>query len=415
MKMLRQWILLLGISGIAFGCASARMNDRASDDLFARGQYDSAATSLINGYHQEGEDGRDALLYLLDIGLALHSAGHYMKSIEYFLKADHLADVTDYTSLSTELATLVVSDNAKVYRGEDFEKVLINTFLAMNYAALGNLEDALVEARKVNHKLELFVTEGKKKYKQSAFARYLSALLYEAEGNWNDAYVDYKNTRSLLPDYPGLGQDLFRAAKALRINDEADEWRRIYRLNSSELEKLTGALRDPKRAEIVVVYENGISPIKVPHPSFEAVPKFFPRHNPVRSARVEVDGADAGRPYMLEDVEAVAIANLDEKYAGILAKKAAGLLTKAGIGYAVGRAVKSDVAGFLTGYLLAKADSADCRSWNLLPRDLQILRIPIQPGSHKIQVFPEGAAALPPRVVQVAPAKKIFVNFRYTP
>src|SRR6185503_7847510 len=144
------------------------------------------------GVTKQGENGRDLLLYLLDLGLSLHSAGRYEESNQAFLKADKIAEIKDYTSLSTEGATLLTSENIKDYKGEDFEKVLINTYLAMNYALMGDYENALVEARRVNHKLHLMVSEGQRKYKQNAFARYLSAVLYEAEGEWNDAYIDYK-------------------------------------------------------------------------------------------------------------------------------------------------------------------------------------------------------------------------------
>jgi hypothetical protein len=166
------------------------MSDHESDRLFRVGKYDDAASRLKSGLLSHGEQGRDSLLYLLDIGLSLHSAGKYDESNQAFLKADKIADIKDYTSLSAEAATLFTSDNLKDYKGEDFEKVLINTYLSMNFALMGDFESSLVEARRVNHKLHLMVTEGKRKYKQNAYARYLSAILYEAENNYNDAYGD---------------------------------------------------------------------------------------------------------------------------------------------------------------------------------------------------------------------------------
>ena len=145
------------------GCASARMSDHESDKLFSEGKYDEAADRLKKGLEKQGENGRDLLLYLLDVGLSLHSSGKYDESNHYFLKANDIAEIKDYTSISTEAATLLTTDNIKDYKGEDFEKVLINVYLAMNYALMGNREDALVEARRVNSKLALMVTLGQKK------------------------------------------------------------------------------------------------------------------------------------------------------------------------------------------------------------------------------------------------------------
>jgi hypothetical protein len=112
--------------------------------------------------------------------------------------------------------------------------VLINTYLAMNYAALGNHEDALVEARRVNQKLYMMVSEGQRKYKQNAFARYLSAAVYEADGNFNDAYVDYKETFKLAPAYPGLGRDLWRLAKLQAMSDETEKWDEEFHLSEDD-------------------------------------------------------------------------------------------------------------------------------------------------------------------------------------
>src|SRR5262249_49068143 len=134
-------------------------------------------------------------------------------------------------------------------------------------------ENALVEARRVNHKLQLMVTDGQRKYKQNAFARYLSAILYESEGNWNDAYVDYKMTHDLEPGFPGLGRDLWRLALLEHNRDDQEEWDEQYHLTDSdhaEVKKTIGK----GMGEIVVLYENGISPIKRPNPEFRTLPKF---------------------------------------------------------------------------------------------------------------------------------------------
>ena len=108
-----------------------------STTTFRSHQYDAAAARLKDGYTKQGENGRDSLLYVLDLGLALHSGDKLDESTKYFLQANDLAVIKDYTSISKEGATLLTSDNIKDYKAEDFENVLINTYLAMNYAVLG--------------------------------------------------------------------------------------------------------------------------------------------------------------------------------------------------------------------------------------------------------------------------------------
>ena len=413
-KQTKAFLWMVGLS--LLGCVSARMSDVEADRLFRSAHYEEAAAHLKKGLLEQGEEGRDVLLYLLDIGLSLHSAGQYEASNEAFLKADQLADIKDYTSLSAETVSLISSENMKDYQGEDFEKVLINTYLAMNYALLGDVENALVEARRVNHKLHLMVTQGGRKYKQNAFARYLSAILYESEKNYNDAYIDYQYVYQLKPDYPGLGLDLWRCAWLLQMSDEMERWDRVFHLTPQDHASIREAYRGKTRkGEIIVLYENGISPFKQPNPSYVSLPKFYPRRNPVLAAQVSVDGEVQGLTSVLEDIEATAIENLEEKYGKLIAKKLAGTAVKGAIAYGVGRHTRDPDLGLLVYLLLDAADQADLRSWHLLPRDLQILRVKVEPGLHRVQLSPVGASPLPEKEVQVSEGKKVFVNFRYMP
>src|SRR5689334_22711028 len=100
------------------------MSDHESDRLFRQGLYGDAVSRLKKGLEAQGAKGRDTLLYLLDIGLSLHSDGKFDESNKIFLQADKVAEIKDYTSLSEEGLTLLTSDNSKDYKGEDFENVL---------------------------------------------------------------------------------------------------------------------------------------------------------------------------------------------------------------------------------------------------------------------------------------------------
>ena len=79
---LKGGLLVLGAS--LLGCVSARMSDVEADRLFRSAHYEEAAAHLKKGLIEQGEHGRDVLLYLLDIGLSLHSAGQFEASNEAF-------------------------------------------------------------------------------------------------------------------------------------------------------------------------------------------------------------------------------------------------------------------------------------------------------------------------------------------
>lgn len=417
------FLVLLIFTGALTGCASTRMSDRKPDQLFQEERYDDAAEHLKKGLEDE-KDGDDQLLYLLDVGLSLHSAGKYQESNKYFLEAEKIADIKDYTSLADEAGTLLTSENIKDYKGEDFEKVLINTYLAINFTMLGNEESALVEARKVNRKLNLMITEGKRKYQQSAFARYLSAILYEDEGSYDDAYIDYKRAYELLPDFPLIGRDLWRAAYLADRREDLEKWESRFGPSVRDLESARAMKRrGARQGELIVLYENGISPLKHPNPQFNTLPKFYPRYNPVRSARIEIREQDrttaeasvTTETQILEDIEATAIRNLDEKYGAMIAKKLAGIVAKEVAAKQIENATDSPLAGFLAKIFFYVSDTADIRSWSLLPRDLQLARIPLSPGTYKVRIQPIGSFKSFDREVKIAPGRKSFLNVRYMP
>jgi hypothetical protein len=414
-------VLVIGVLGFGLqGCVSARMSDRKIDQLFRESKYHEASEYLKAqiGASGPGSPGsEDELLYLLDAGLALHQAGEYEASNAYFALAEKHAGLNDYTSVSEEVGTLLTGENTKVYRGELFEKVLIHVYKALNDAVMGKIESALVEARLVHRRLEEIRAEGEPLLQQNAFARYLSAVLYEAEGEWNDAYVDYKKTRELLPQRSFVGRDLWRVAGILGMPDEMERWKAEYSLQGPDIDrKQNGPLsRRSGLGEVIVIFQNGLAPEKRPDPFYPSIPRFVARFNPVSEAEVFLDGRQVGKTQVLHDVEATAIANLDQKKAAIIAKRLAGRVAKAVVADQVRRRTNNEVLGALTELVLVLSDQADTRSWSLLPRDFQIFRIAVEPGTHDLQLRPIGASNLPAKTIQVAAGKKVFVSFRYMP
>lgn len=431
----KKYFLLIAFILVAWGCVSARMSDSASTRLFREGRYAEAAQYLEEGLKKQGDSGTDALLYLLDLGLALHTAGKYDASNRVFLRADQLAEIKDYTSLAAEGATLLTSDNIKDYRAEDFEYVMISVYLAINYTLLGDTENALVEARRVNRKLHLMVTEGKRNYKQNAFARYLSGILYEADGDWNNAYVDYKKAYELEPGFINFKWDLWRISKLLGESVEQQRWNEQFSLSAEDHALAMKSAPRSGLGELIVIYQNGISPVKRPNPDFRSLPKFFPRYNPVQHAQVQViasidstvaSGSTASQELDLAgasvdtrslfDVEAVAVQNLEEKYGRLIAKKIAGVVAKEVVADQIGKQTKNEFLGLLAKLFFYASDQADVRSWSLLPHDFQIARIPLKPGVYEVELRPVGVGAnLPKKKVMIQSKRKTFLNFRYMP
>ena len=55
-------------------------------------------------------------------------------------------------SISQAAGATVLNENITEYNGNIYEYLLINAFNSLNYYNLGNLEEALVEIRKIENK-----------------------------------------------------------------------------------------------------------------------------------------------------------------------------------------------------------------------------------------------------------------------
>lgn len=389
------------------GCATYAIHTSGAQNAFSAGNFDLAAEQLDL---KSKEEGIDQLLYLFDRGMALQLAGRYKESCYDWLKADKMSEVKDYTSISTEALTLVTSENIKDYKGEDFEKVIINAMLAINYVMDKKYDDALVEARRVNQKLYKYKYEAKRDYEQNPFARYLAALVWEATGKYDDAYIDYKETAKLVPDYPYLKNDLFRLAKRLNRTEDLKDFRTQY-----GNEPALPSIKDQKRmAEVILIYQQGYSAMKRPRPENYRFPHFVHRPTTTQVAQVQVDGKTENSQ-RIYSVSEVAIKTLDDAYAGMVAKKMAGVATKAVVADQIRQ--KNNLLGQLAWIGMNLADQADVRYWVTLPETLQFARLYVEPGEKSIKVVgldssmnPSGEEKL--FTIKARPGEKVFLNWR---
>jgi len=403
------FLLLIAALGLA-GCAGYSNRIQKPRMMFEVGQYDAAIDELKKLV--EAND-NDQLLYLMDLGMVYHSAGRYQQAIDVFLKADKLAEIKDYTSLSAEAGSVLLNDDIKPYKGENFEKILINVYLALDYTLLHKWEDALVECRRVNHKLDLMISRGGLPYEHNSFAKYLAAALFEARRETNDAFVDYRTVLKWMGDYPYLGAPLLRTADRLKASQEFAEFRTKFpSVDKYKIAKNEG--------EIVLILEQGKSPEKVPSQALRLVPVFRKRSYGSDYVWLSVDDKQAARvrTYTLFDIEATAIKELDSRLAGIVAKKIGGVVVKEIVANQVAKQTKSEAAGVLTSLLLHLSDKADLRSWTTLPARLQLARMIVPAGRHDVvldMVSPFGSERKGIKRwkdLEVKPGETVFINFR---
>ena len=264
----------------------------------------------------------------------------------------------------------------------------------MNYALLGKFEDALVEARRTNQKLYMMVAQGDESTSKTPSRNTFRRFFTRRTGISTTPTSTTRRFRIWFRDFPGLGRDLWRAAKLVGNDDDLEKWdKRIPPDPSgSPVGDAFGARVSDGRNHRPVRERDFAD--QEAQSAIRRDPEILPALQPcfLRSRRDQRPGH--GSDGDADNIEAIAIENMDEKWGGMLAKKVAGLVVKGAVGYGVAKATKSPLLGELTAWALVKADQADCRSWNLLPHDLQVGALPASAG-HVHDPHSSRAAALP--------------------
>lgn len=388
-----------------FACASYQTKLSDFRSALKSNQPAAAAEKIKEKAFKEGDD---QVVYLFEYGTAEQIAGRYQESNQALLKAEDLTEIKDYHSVSRLGGSLLLNEGMVQYKGEDFEKVLLNGMLAVNFLMLNKLEEAQVECRKLNDKLYKYKFEGKKNYQQNPFAFYLSAMIWEANRDWDSAYIDFKKAYDLNPGMDYLKEDLLRAARAAQRDDEVERWRKAFPgVKPADL-KTNG--------EVVLVYQQGWGPVKRPHPSFPRVPKLYPSFSRTERARLEIEGGPQATSQIAVNVTDVAMKQLDEQYAGLIAMRAAGIATKAVVSDQIRQ--KNELLGAVAWIGMNLTDQADLRQWLSLPASFQIAKLRLKPGKYRVRAVGLDSAGSPTgeemswQDLVVTARKKNFLNWR---
>ena len=398
------------------GCASPPDLQRDLDQLVAANQYEQA--SLLIEQNKDHYAAKNAVLYYADLGIMMHYGGMYRESIDYLLRAEQILEDLYTRSISRQAATFVINDTLSPYRGEDFESVMLNLFLALNYLQLGQVEDALVEARKVDAKLNMinsaYPADKQNVYKEDAFVRLLMGIIYEIGGtrlDQNDALVSYKiaiqyyeeNYRQNYGTPPPqiLQNNLMGLARELGAED-FDAPDRLPAIDPT-------AMGDRRlQGEIYFIHYNGRSPEKIegaiwaPMPDGYLMKIAFPQYRlrtySIAQSTIKVTATDSAytcqaETELGENVAAIAVQSLQDRKLRITAKAIARATAKYLAVKAAEDAARKEhgekqanmirMLGNISALMLERAD---LRSWETLPAEIRIGKCVVPPGKYHLDL-----------------------------
>ncbi|WP_157784192.1 COG3014 family protein [Treponema primitia] len=400
----------LGLSSVVlclmfFSCASG--NPYAKIDSHAQRNEYQEGLAVIDKDKKKLYRDKDAVLYYLDAGMLSHYAAEYRRSTE-LLQAGERAIETAYTkSITMEIGTYILNDTTQEYAGEDYEDIFINTFNALNYYHENELEDAMVEIRRMNNKLQFLSSKygiivdnmqkkaleedaaippdpaaGKTTFTNSALARYLGMLFYRGNGNYDDARIDRDQIKIAFANNPSVY---------------------AYPAPASIDEELTVPAG---KARFNVIGFSGSAPVKeeetlrilIPGPRYIkiALPVLVNRPSVVNRITVRFDSGESFNLELLEDIGAIAKETFKER-ANLAYLKSVIRGTLKGVTSSVLDGVGDEVggnAGLVMGLLsigtqvFAEAsEKADLRISRYFPAKAYVGGITLDPGTYSYTVI----------------------------
>ena len=227
-------LVLLPLLGLV-GCSTYGGNVSEALSQVQSHQYELAEQAFEDTL---GKSKKDQLLYYLETGMVRHLQGDYVTSNNKLEQAYDLADYLNSAGVGEQLAVAMTYPSKGQYRGNDYERAMINSVKAMNYIQLAqqepenapqHLESARVEIRRLeimlsrldadfgsydqamsekeqtfSKLLEIFRRlEGKwfdpedLVYRADGWGHYLSGLAYEMNGEFEDARISYQKAASV--------------------------------------------------------------------------------------------------------------------------------------------------------------------------------------------------------------------------
>lgn len=371
--------------------------------------------------------GKNRFIYHSNNGLLHAVLGNYNESNNAFEQAFLFGEDFRINYLS-EAVSYLSNPNFAVYRGEDHEHLMVLYFKAINFLKMNKPEEALVECRRMNIRLnqlnDRYVSE--EKFQRDAFVHSLMGVIYQSAGDYNNAFIAYRNALDAYEsDYSRLFQmkvpeqlkyDLMNTAYWTGFTEEFEKYRERF--------QIAGYIPRKPEAELVFFWHNGLAPVKdewginfavnkgsgdgvvftndglglafpfevkeeKDREGLAAIEVFrvaFPRYleRPLYFTEAALETNGSVYPLQLsEDINKIAFVSLRQR---MLQEFAKGLL-RAALKKATEHSLRKEnqQLGSVVGLVNAITEKADTRSWQTLPHSIFYARVPLREGKNTVK------------------------------
>lgn len=403
---------------ILTGCMSKSAITQSTARSFAvKGEWETATALFL-----KDKKPTNAVDILLNRGLAHFEAGNYLDA-EIELKRAYERIEEQFTkSVSRSAAAMITNDRTFPYDGTNFEKGMIHYYRGLNFIKQGNYDGFAIEGRALTNYLVQLPSLSKRKYNDDAFLRYIGGLGYEVANQYNDAWIAYKHSIENYPKTIGTIPQFVETAQMISA----------YRTGVVPLDSIRKAginLDTKNKGRLVIFIESGIiagletNHITVPILEEDENRNYYDnnfnydeygtlllsRYNdPYYGSRYRVkDWVHIAIPKIIHDGEssvtdvtirsdsitfnaemahnssAIFISEFEERFPAILARAFIRMILKR-VAYNNAEKEGGQLAGILTRVVGEALETADTRSWTLLPDKIFVVDQWFPIGKHSI-------------------------------
>jgi hypothetical protein len=420
-------IAALGMTLLGTGCQTYTQQNKAAGP-WAAGNIPAAAKEY-EGMANKNKAGKDAVIWRLEQATALRALGRFQESNDAFQLAED--KINDYEAKAKvrvgQEATALLSNQATLaYEGRTYDKVMLNTYKALNFLQMGKPDDARTELIRTYQRQQDAVEDNRKRIEkeQTELSKQKDTDKAAAEKAQADpkvsakldesykildsmqAYADYVNPFSVYLDglffmYQSTGaSDLERAAKSLERAADMAKGNKCVLQDQETLKQLMNG--QPATPTTYVVFESGRAPVRdqlridipiiVTRVSYvgAAFPKLVPLDSPMSALTVTAGGVTENTSTVC-NMDSVIGHEFKNELPTVITKTIMATVVKATAAYAInaGAGNQDAIAGLfaqiVTAGYQAAVNIADLRTWTTLPKEFQICRIPT-PADRKLQV-----------------------------
>lgn len=412
--------LCCGIALTLAACSNppARKN---YDYALSQGQIDLAQKIALEEGVDVSTDTPTELLWSLEAGAVLRIANQVERSTKILDGSELLIKNNETQNLASsslsQAAAMVVNDNVISYTPRVYDRVMVNTYKALNFWQQANFSDARVEWNRVDDRqrraAEYFSKEinaQKSEVKSNNIDDSYSKSIEALEGSGINVskwipYDGYINPASLY--LHGL-YFLINSESTADYNKAKESLNRAYALTRSNQIRADIALANKGRTVspgVWVVFENGMASKKVERridlPLILVTRQVaytgiaLPVLKPGVAAYPYLSVNSSQNTEMFASMDKIIEGEFNTEFTGILIKEISRAVLKTAAQATMMNSDNSTVKiiGTLTGIAQAVSTQADIRSWHALPYDFQVAYVK-WPKSGQIQISPPRGAAI---------------------